>query len=570
MAGRWGKGFLGGRSMQTAAWPALRHRLALLAPFLVISTMACGCGTTLKQYLDNGFKVGPNYCRPRAAVAKQWIDADDKRIRSKSDDLSRWWRVFNDPALDGLIDCAYHQNLTLREAGYRVLQARAQLMVAEGGLFPQTQQATGNYIRSGLSEQTANNPLRFGIPNIKRFYNRWDFGFNLAWELDFWGRFRRAIESNCAALDASVADYDDALVTLLGDVATNYALLRTYQERLRYAKENVALQRETLDIVEAGYRAGTVNKVDLLQARSTLEQTQAEVPELLIGLRQTGNQLCILLGIPPVDLQKKLGTGAIPTAPVEVAAGIPAELLCRRPDVRRAERLAAAQSAQIGVAVADFYPHFSITGTLNYSAEDFKDLFHASAMNGAIGPAFQWDVLNYGRTAGNVNYQEARFRELVATYQNTVLSAAQDVENGLVSFLRGQQRVKAQTAAVKDSKEAVTTAVAQYQAGTILFTQVTQLEQTLVTQQDTLAQAQNETVAGLIRVYRALGGGWQIRLTSCAADGSQAESTSSPDLEVVPTPPAEPRPAGEKKASRNEKTASTREKKPEGNPAAPL
>ena len=312
-----------------------------------------GC-TGPREYVHNGFKVGPNYCPPGAQVANNWIDATDKRVRTESEDLNHWWRVFNDPVLDGLVYDAYHQNLTLREAGFRVLQARAQLAISVGSLFPQTQYASGSFSRNAASAETANNIFDFGIPGTHRFFSQWDFGFNLGWELDFWGRFRRAIESNQATLDASVADYDDVLVTLLGDVATNYVQLRTLEQQIDYARFNVELQRQTLTIVEARFKAGTTSELDVRQSRSTLAQTEAGIPELEISLRQAANRLCILMGIPPQDLQARLGTAPIPTAPVEVAIGIPADLLRRRPDVRRAERQAAAQSAQIGVAEVRF------------------------------------------------------------------------------------------------------------------------------------------------------------------------------------------------------------------------
>src|SRR5207245_2686127 len=195
---------------------------------------------------------------------------------------------------------------------------------------------------------------------------------------------------------------DAVLVTLLGDVASNYVQLRTFEQRIEYTRANVELQRETLKIVEARFKAGTTTKLDVAQALSTLEQTEAQIPELEISLRLANNQLCILLGIPPEELRARLGAAPIPTAPAEVAAGIPADLLRRRPDVRRAERQAAAQSAEIGVAEADFYPHISITGSIGYSAEQFKNLFRTTALAGTIGPSFQWNILNYGRILNNV------------------------------------------------------------------------------------------------------------------------------------------------------------------------
>ena len=279
--------------------------LAILFPAIVLT---CGC-TPWREFVQNGFKVGPNYHKPPAPVAKDWIDAGDKRVRTESDDLSKWWTVFNDPVLDSLICSAYRQNLSLRVAGMRVLQARAQLAIDVGNLLPQTQTATGDFKWNGLSKNTANNFLQFGIPpgslpgvtfpNFRRWYGQWDQGFNLSWELDFWGRFRRAVEADSASLDASVENYDDVLVTLLGQVATNYTQMRITEQRIKYTQDNVELQRETLAIAEARFKNGTVTKLDVAQARSTMEQTQATIPELAISLRQFNNQLCILLGIPP-------------------------------------------------------------------------------------------------------------------------------------------------------------------------------------------------------------------------------------------------------------------------------
>ena len=326
-------------------------------------------------------------------------------------------------------------------------------------------------------------------------------------------------------------NYDDVLVTLLGDVATSYVAYRTAEERIKFTKENVALQRKTLQIVEGQLKVGIVGELDVDQARSTLEQTEAGIPELEIAQRIAANQLCILLGMPPQDLQARLGSGPIPTAPPDVAIGVPADLLRRRPDVRRAERQAAAQSAQIGIAQAAFYPMISINGAIGYSAQNFKDLFQQPALTGTVGPGFNWNILNYGRLTNNVRLQDARFQELVITYQNTVLSAAQDAENGLVTFLRAQRRTKSQAASVTDAKKAVDIALAQYAQGVIDLTRVTLLQQNLVGLEDTLAQAQGEIAAGLIQAYRALGGGWEIRLGG-------ADSSAAPPAEVISTPAA--------------------------------
>jgi NodT family efflux transporter outer membrane factor (OMF) lipoprotein len=512
-----------------------------LCALLLIAGLLCGC-TAVGDYIHNGFKVGPNYGRPAAPVAHDWIDANDAQLRHDEDEQTRWWGAFHDPALDALICTAYRQNLTLREAGFRILEARAQLGIDTGNLFPQTQDATGNYQRNAVSKRTAlaTNTL------TKHFYSQWNFGFNLAWELDFWGRFRRAIEADSDNLDASVENYDAALLTLLGDVATNYAQMRTTEQRIKYFEDNVRVQRETLTIVDARFKASTISELDLDQARSTLAATEAAIPELEISLRQTINQLCVLLGMPPEELRARLGPGRIPTAPPDVVVGIPADLLRRRPDVRSAERQLAAQCALIGVAQSQFYPAISIAGSYGYAAQNLGHLFEPAALTGSVGPTFQWNLLNYGRILNNVRLQDSKFQELLATYQQSVLTANQDVENGLVTFLRGQVRTRLQQESVDNAKKAVQIAIVQYKAGTVDFTTVTQVEQALVQQEDTLAQAQGEIVSGLIQVYRALGGGWQIRLSGCnealAAPGVASAPWQPPAENVQPPAPTEVRP----------------------------
>jgi len=498
----------------------------------MVAVSLCGC-TPITEYVHNGFKVGPNYQKPPAPVAKHWIDAVDKRVRTESDDLSKWWTVFNDPALDWLVCSAYRQNLTLRQAGFQILAARAQRNIAIGSLFPQTQQATGDYTRNAISFEDAN---RQGSIFSKRFYPQQDFGFNLSWELDFWGRYRRAVESAEDTLDASVENYDAVLVTLLGDVATAYVQVRTLEAQIKLTQANVDLQRKTLEIAVARFKGGTTSELDVDQAQSNLSQTESQIPMLIIQLRQENNMLSMLLGIPPEDLLPRLGTAGIPIAPVDVAVGIPADLLRRRPDVRKAERQAAAQSAQIGIAEAEFYPHLALNGSFGYSAEHFNRLFRPTAFEGTFGPAFQWNILNYGRILNNVRVQDAQFLALVAAYQNTVVTAGQEVENGLVTFLEAQYEVKYLAESVQAAEKAVTVALAQYKGGTVDFNRVALVEQNLVAQQNLLAQARGSIALGLIQVYRALGGGWQIRSSGCELKELPAQGTPRPSEAELPAP----------------------------------
>jgi NodT family efflux transporter outer membrane factor (OMF) lipoprotein len=484
-------------------------RAGLVACVLTLTGSGC---TTLGEYVHNGFKVGPNYKRPPAPVAQHWIDANDERVHSQEADDSHWWTVFNDPALNDLVQTAYRQNLTVREAGYRVLQARAALGIAIGELFPQNQTMSGDYVRRGVSENVAN---RIATP--QRWFGTWNYGFGLAWELDFWGRFRRAVEAADDTLDASVENYDDVLVTLIGDVASTYVQIRTIQQQIAYARQTLGLQQQSLDIARAKFKGGQTSQVDVNQAQSDVSNTQALIEQQQISLRQATDRLCVLLGLPPEDILQKLGDSAIPAAPVDVAAGIPADLIRRRPDVRRAERLAAAQCAEIGVAESDFYPQISLNSTFGWSAEQFKDFFAHNSFRGSIGPAFNWEILNYGRILNNVRLQDAHFQELVLAYQSTVLKAGQEVEDGLVTFLRAQLRARDQNEAVTAEASAFKEALAQYRGGLVDYNRVVVIQERLVQRQQTLAEAQGQIAQGLIQVYRAMGGGWQIRCGPAAA-----------------------------------------------------
>ena len=491
--------------------------------------------------MHNGFKVGPDYLRPAAPVAPNWIDEHDTRLDTSDQDLHQWWIVFDDPTLDALITNAVQQNLSLREAGYRVLQARAARGIVAGSLFPQQQAAGAGYSRNAISRSAANSDF---IP--ERFFDQWDAGFNLAWELDFWGRFRRAIEAADADLDASIEGYDQVVVTLLADVAATYVEIRTLQQRIVLAQQNVTLQRETFTIADARFRGGQVSELDVDQATSTLAQTEALIPQLEVQLRQATNRLCVLLGMPPADLITMLGWGPVPTAPERVSIGIPAELLRRRPDVRRAEREVAAQSARVGVATAELYPHIGVTGTIGVSSERINRLFTTSSFQGSVGPSFQWNILNYGRLLNNIRLQDALLAELIVVYQNKVLQANAEAENGIVQFLRTQDTARYLNTSVTAAQKGAVVAVAQYRNGTTDFNRVALVQQNLVQQQDLLTQAQGDIALGLVEVYRALGGGWQIRLEPgygpvAVPPGDPAPP--DPADELIPAPRQAPPPA---------------------------
>jgi NodT family efflux transporter outer membrane factor (OMF) lipoprotein len=500
--------------------------------------------------VHNGFKVGPNYRRPAVPVAETWIDYEDSRVISVPPQNWAWWTVFNDPVLIGLVETAHRQNLSLREAGFRVAEARALRAFAVGNLFPQFQEAFGSYNRQKLSEEFLGAGIGAGGigggAGFPRNFSVWTLGTQLAWELDFWGRFRRAVENADAQLDASVENYDDVLVILISDVASTYVEIRTIEQRLRFARDNVRSQRGSFGIAEVLFEGGRGDRLDVAQAQTNLSQTEATIPALEIQLRQAQNRLCVLLGIPPEDLTDQLGEGTIPVAAPEVAVGIPADLIRRRPDIRRAEREVAAQSALIGIAEAELYPAFTINGSIFLQANQFDDLFNSSALAGNVGPSFNWNIFNYGRLRNLIAAEEARFFREATEYQNAVLNANREAEDSLVAFLKSQTQaahLREGAAAAAESRGLV---VELYQSGRADFNRVFVAERTLAEQQDLLAQAEGEIAQSLVAVYRALGGGWEIRLNAASSPVPTVAPPNEPALpseqvpvpqELVPLPP---------------------------------
>jgi NodT family efflux transporter outer membrane factor (OMF) lipoprotein len=501
------------RAIDARPVPRARLRRGLaLASLSVSAWLPFGCVTdNLRQYVHNGFKVGPNYTQPPAPVATDWIQANDPRAHGPPPRDGDWWDVFQDPMLNSLVGVAHYQNPSLRSVGTRVLQARAQQAIAVGNIFPQSQQLIGLYPYGNLARRPAHIDIT---------------AFNLSWELDFWGKYRRQIESANATFDASVEDYDAALVTLLADVATNYVQYRIAQQRIKIARDNLETQERLVALAERQARIGTATTLDVEQLRTLMEQTRSTIPALEIVRGQANDQLSILLGEPPHDLEPALGAGPelgslpMPKTPASVAAGIPADLLIRRPDVRGAERQVAAQSPQIGVAKADLYPSISIGTTLGNQDIGLGPLLKTSGFIGFITPQFSWNLLNYGRLVNNVHLQDARTQELIGAYQNTVLTAAREVQTALRGFLRSQEQADAlahSAAAAVVAMNIEEKLFAEVKADVNrLFT----LANARLQAQDQLAVAQGNIALNLISVYRALGGGWEIRLQlggPCAA-----------------------------------------------------
>lgn len=489
-------------------------RVRLLLP-LLLTLAAC--------------KVGPDFESPEAAapLAPRWLQAGEAGVVSDRQTYERWWATFNDPVLDRLVETAYRQNLTLLGAGTRVLEARARLGVAIGGFYPQTQGGTGSisYVRPPEADPSTN-----PIGSIGEFW-RSSLGLSLAWELDFWGRFRRGVSAADAAYLASVASYDDVLVTLVGDVATTYLGIRTLETQLAIARANVARQRQALRIARDRFRGGAATELDVFQAENVLAQTEAAIPQLTAQLEQGRNALRVLLGMPPEPLEGLLAgrTGRIPDLPDGVAVGIPADLIRRRPDIRAVELRAAAQSERIGIARADLFPAFTLSGAFGGTAaavrgNSLDDMFNSRGMTFAFGLNFSWPILNYGRITNEVRVQDARLQGLLIEYRDTVLRAQRDVENGIAGFLEGGRQVAALKRSAAAAQRALGIALDQYQLGTRDFTTVLTAQQNLYQAQNSLAQAEGARAIALANTFKAMGGGWQLRQGNGFVDAATRET----------------------------------------------
>jgi NodT family efflux transporter outer membrane factor (OMF) lipoprotein len=473
----------------------LKPTLSILLAALAVVAVSC--------------KVGPNYVTPGAGVAGQWMENSTITNRPFNAAEDYWWRNFDDPVLNQLVETAFRNNRSLQAAGVRILAARAQLNEAVGNLFPQQQ---------GISGQANYSWLNSKNPAVGADLVTEQILFAATWEIDFWGKYRRGIESDRASFLGSIAAYDDALVTLIADVAGSYVNIRTLEEQLNVAAKNVATQKESLRIARAQFKAGETSERDVQQATAQLAQTEAQIPQLEQALAQTKDGLAVLLGETPDQIARRLtgGPGLIPTAPAQVAVGIPRDLLRRRPDVREAGLAAASQSALIGVARASMYPAFSLSGEFGVAGNNagktaLADMFNWQSRAINTGAGFVFPVFNYGRLVNQVRVQDAQFQQAVLNYQNTVLQAQQEVEDGLAAFA-GQQRVVTRlTEAAAAARRSTDLAMIQYKGGQTDYTTVLSAEQAQLAVEDALASARGGVVQGIVSVYRALGGGWQIR-----------------------------------------------------------
>ena len=460
--------------------------------------------------------VGPKYERPATPVNADWSTKVATPGVIKAEPATEWWKEFNDPALDQLIEMAYHQNLSLQLAGLRIMESRAQLGIAVGRQYPQIQAVSASATATRLTDRAAQN-----LNVDPTFWNN-QVGFDAAWEADFWGRYRSDVQANDASQLATVADYDNALVSLTAEVARTYAVMRTFEVLVEEARSNAALQEEGLRIADSRFRHGVTSELDVTQATALLETTRTSIPKLQISLQQSQNALSTLLAQPTGSIEALvLQSKGIPSAAGEVAISMPAELLRRRPDVRSAELLAIAQCARIGIAKADLYPRFVLFGSIGTQGlsgatpqagqADFGQIFSPGSFFYSFGPRLIWPILNYGRTKNNIRVQDARFQQTLVSYHNVVLKAAQEVEDALVGYLKSQEALVSAQKAVDAALRSVDLADSQYREGAVDYQRVLDAQRVVLQVENELAQTKSSIATNRIALYKALGGGWELR-----------------------------------------------------------
>ena len=456
-----------------------------------------------------GCNVGPNYKKPVLNVNNNWSVTSSPQISAQPPADNAWWKAFNDPTLERLIQLAYNQNLPLQVAGLRIMEARAVLGIATGNQYPQTQ-VSASVSRVGLSRNTVNKP-----PDFTRDYWTQQLGFDASWEADFWGKYRRSVKEQKAVYVSSIDDYQNALVALCAEVARTYVGIRTFEELIEQGRQNVRLQEESLRIADVRFRNGATSELDVTQARELLESTRASIPQLEISLAQSQNALSTLLGQPTGSIQNLLqGPQTIPAAPSQVAVSVPADMLRRRPDIRSAELVAMAQSERIGIAKADLYPHFVLSGALGVHSTEpgiapYNFLDPASLVY-AVGPRVYWQPFDFGRIRNRVRAEDARFQQSITTYQNSVLKASEEVEDGIVGFLKTLEATSAQQSAVTAARRSVELASIQYREGAVDYQRVLDSQRTLLQEDNNLVNLRSNAATNVISLYKALGGGWEM------------------------------------------------------------
>jgi outer membrane protein, multidrug efflux system len=482
--------------------------------------MTIGAASAL--LMSPGCKVGPNYHAPRIETPALFANATTQPTSAPSTSPTTrqsvvdsehapwidWWTRFNDSRLNSLVMRALAANHELAVAQARVQEARAIERIGRSRLYPTVDISAAALKTRGSA---AGFGFPYGFPGEEK--NLFQIGFDATYEVDLFGGIRRSIEAAGAFADATVNERRGVQVTLLGEVARNYIGLRALQRRLDVAQANLADQRKTLDVVQRRFKNGLAPNFDLVRATAQVAATESGIPPLQAGIQQTMYGLAVLLGEQPTALERELTeTAPIPPVPPKVPVGMPSELLRRRPDVMRAERLLAAATAQQGVATAEFFPHLILGGAAGVQSQKTSNLFSQHDPSSGFysaGPMASWTIFDGGRRRANLDLSKARVVAALAVYEGTVLAALRDVESSLTAYSHDQARRESLTALVAQNQEAVRIAQKEYENGLINLLDVLEVQRNLYASQDALAQSDQAVSSDLVAIYKALGGGWE-------------------------------------------------------------
>ncbi|MCE5341517.1 MAG: efflux transporter outer membrane subunit [Planctomycetaceae bacterium] len=476
-----------------------------------------GLVVSVVMHLTGCAPVGPNYTSPETSVTSDWHSQLKRGLtseQSSSETLTSWWTTLNDAELSKLIEQAVQGNLDLKSARSRVRQARAQRGIASADLFPSLD-FTGSKKWTRSSEAV-------GTGETTHTYST---NFDAGWEIDVFGGVRRSIESADASLQSSKEDLRDVMVTLISEVALNYTDVRIYQARITVVNENLKAQQETYELILWRNQAGLSDDLAVQQALYNLESTRAEIPDLNTGLEEAKNRIAVLLGEQPGKIHSELEpNGIIPVSSPKVAIGVPADVLRRRPDIRRAERDLAAQTAKVGVATADLYPKFSLTGSIGVEAVSSsrlgRNIVNANNWTLIGGPQISWAIFDAGAIRQNIKVQSELQEQALIDYESAVLTAVEEVENAIVAYANEQDKMESLDKATQAAQSAVGLAKQEYEAGLTDFSDVLDAQRSLLSFQNQLTQSRGNVTVNLIKLYKALGGGW----TSLASDEKLADS----------------------------------------------
>jgi NodT family efflux transporter outer membrane factor (OMF) lipoprotein len=473
----------------------VRTRFVFLVASCVIAVSLAGC------------KVGPNYQQPQVDVPAAYHEGISAATNQPSKDLAQWWRIFHDPQLDTLIEEATVANHDVRIAEARVREVRAQAGVTRSAMFPSVN-ANGDYSRLRLSEHT---PDAFVAQAAGQSLeqNLFNAGLDMNWELDIFGGNRRALEAANANVGASEEARRGVLISVIAEVGLNYLDLRGRQKQLAVARDNLSLQEQTLALTRDRFRAGLANELDTARAEAQAEDTRSQIPLLEQDIQRSIHRLSVLIGKEPAELESQLvNAEPIPPAVPGIPVGLPSDLLRRRPDIRQAEREVAAATAQVGVATADLFPRFYLTGAAGLESINASDFFAASSRFWQIGPSMRWPVFSAGRIRQNIKVQDARQEQSLIHYEQTVLTSLEEVENALVACGKEQEHHQALAQSEVANRRAVELADQRYRSGLVDFLNVLDTQRSLLVVQDNLAQSDRTIGQNLVRLYKALGGGW--------------------------------------------------------------